>query len=288
MRKTPSTLALALFVWFTMFSTADAAVVAYWRFENGTADTPASGTGTILDSSGNGLNGTPVNGPVYRTNVPVNPIPQTGQPNLLSMDFNGINQRVFIPDNPLFQLTHSLTIEAYVYVRSTPPPGGLPAQILFRGDDRIGLDPYFLGLTGDNVAFSVQDATNQSAAAIAPLPGLNRWIHVAGTLDDATGAMRLYLNGNLAASLTTSVRPMATLEPADNPGLGIGNVQSGTYFEYFNGLIDEVRLSNQALAPAQFLDAVPEPSGFTLVAIGAAMALWRRRRTRDGILKTRV
>lgn len=251
--------ALTLFAGLTIVSAAQAGVVAYWRFENGTADTAAVGSGTILDYSGSGLNGTPIGGPLYRANVAINPIPQTGQSNTLSMDFNGTNQRVSIPDNALFQLTHSLTLEADIYVRSTPPPGAPPAQILFRGDDRVGLDPYFLALTGDNVAFSVQNASNQSAAAIAPLPGLDKWIHVAGTLDDATGNMRLYINGNLAKSLVTSVRPMATLDAAANPGLGIGNLQSATYSEYFNGLIDEVRISDQALSPSQLLSAPTIP-----------------------------
>jgi len=42
---------------------------AYYRFENGVAGSPATGTGTILDSSGNGLVGTPMNSPVYSSNV---------------------------------------------------------------------------------------------------------------------------------------------------------------------------------------------------------------------------
>ena len=259
MRTKARLAALTSFVWLMIVSTAYGGVVAYWRFENGTANTAAAGNGTILDYSGNDLNGTPIGGPLYRANVAVNTIPQTAQSNTLSMDFNGTNQRVFIPDNPLFQLTHSLTIEAYIYVRSTPAPSAPPAQILFRGDDRVGLDPYFLALTGNNVAFSVQNASNQSAAAIAPLPGLNEWIAVAGTLDDATGNMRLYINGSLAKSLVTSIRPFASLDATANPGLGIGNLQSATYSEYFNGLIDEVRLSDQALSPSQLLSAPAIP-----------------------------
>ena len=83
--------------------------IAYWRFEEGSSNMAATGANTILDSSGNNLNGTPIGGPVYRSSVAENPIPLTGQPNRLSLDFNGTNQRIFIPDNPLFALTHSLT-----------------------------------------------------------------------------------------------------------------------------------------------------------------------------------
>ena len=128
---------------FLVVSPMEAATVAYYRFENGTANTAASGTNSILDSSGNGLNGTPVNGPVYTSNVPVNPVPQTGATNNLSMQFNGIDQRISIPDSPQFQLTHSLTLEAYIDPY-TIPSDCLWHQILFRGDDRAGFDPYFL------------------------------------------------------------------------------------------------------------------------------------------------
>ena len=44
-----------------------------------------------------------------------------------------------------------------------------------------------------------------------------------------------------------------------NPGLGIGDIQSqNDSGEYFDGLIDEVRISNAALAPSQFLDSPPQ------------------------------
>src|ERR1700730_9147072 len=88
--------------------------IAYYPLAEGRPHGPASGVGTILDSSGHNLNGTPVNGPVYRTDVPANPVPQTGAPNNLSLQFDGISQRVTIPDNPLFELTHRLTLEVYI------------------------------------------------------------------------------------------------------------------------------------------------------------------------------
>ena len=58
--------------------------------------------------------------------------------------------------------------------------------------------------------------------------------------------MRLYLDGNLVASTNTSLRPYGTLLGL-NPGLGIGNVQSANYAEYFKGFIDEVRVSDTAV-----------------------------------------
>jgi MSHA biogenesis protein MshQ len=258
------------------------ATVAYWRFEEGAANQAATGVGTILDSSGNGLDGTPINGPIYSAAVPADPIPQTGASDHLSLAFNSAAaQRVFIPDNPSFELTHSLTLEAYINPSAS---SSFLSQIVFRGDDRNALDPYWLATidTGSapQLVFTIDDAVGGEASLQAPLPSYNKWYHVAGTLNDATGLMDLYVNGQLVNSTTTTVRPLGPLDPTQRPGLGIGDVQSSTYGEYFNGLIDEVRISDQALRPAQFLDAVPEPSAWVLASLAAvgwgAVAVRRR------------
>jgi hypothetical protein len=261
------------------FAYAYAQTVAYWRFENGTANATASGTNSILDSSGNNLHGTPLNGPVYRSTVPVNPIPLTGAANTRSLDFDGVNARVAIPDYTALQLTQSLTLEAYIFPRAFASVQLGHAQIVFRGDDRAGRDPYYLSLLPDGrVAFSINDAADNQVILRAAIPGLNQWTHVAGTLDDATGKMSLYVNGTLIEQLTTSIRPFATLDPTQNPGLGIGNLQSAAHQD-FNGLIDEVRISNVALSPDQFLTPVPEPATVGLIAAAglAAGGLLRRK-----------
>lgn len=81
------------------------------------------------------------------------------------------------------------------------------------------------------------------------------------------------MNGVLVNSTTTAVRPLGPLDPTQQPGLGIGDVQSSTYGENFNGLIDEVRISDQALPPSQLLDAAPEPSTLVLASLAAAIGL---------------
>lgn len=232
----------------------NAGTVAYWRFEEGQPGAAASGDFSILDSSGNGLDGTPVNGPVYRADVPAATVPFTAKPNHSSLQFNGIDQRIAIPDNSKFVLTHSLTLEAYVKPTDTQKV----SQIVFRGDDRVGLDAYWLYVQKGDVIFDIENAAQQFAFVMAPLPA-NQWTYVAGTLDDKTGAMRLYINGVQKSSGTTSVRPLGPLDPNSNPGLGIGNIQSGNYDEHFNGLIDEVRISDQALPASQLLSHASIP-----------------------------
>ena len=92
-------LILSLVVSLLTGSASFGATIAYWRFETGPANAAATGSFSILDSSGNGLHGTPFNNPIYRADVPANPVPQTLATDNFSLDFNGSNQRIYIPDN---------------------------------------------------------------------------------------------------------------------------------------------------------------------------------------------
>jgi hypothetical protein len=196
------------------------------------------------------------------------------------MSFNGSSQRIFIPDYNALKLTHSMTIEAWI---KSGPSALERGDILFRGDDHGGFDPYHLDVRNNGTlgAFMITSAADQSAMVTAPIVQ-HHWTHLAGTLDDATGAMRLYVNGVLAASTTTSIRPFADLDPTGSPGLGIGGLQSDNPFlnkTYFNGLIDEVRISDVALPPSSLL--VPEPSlgliGLVLVCMAGGHPTRRPR-----------
>ncbi len=55
------------------------------------------------------------------------------------------------------------------------------------------------------------------------------------------------------------MRPLAPLDPDEDPGLGIGNLQTGLHNGYYSGIIAEARISSDSLAPADFLPA-PETS----------------------------
>lgn len=117
-------------------------------------------------------------------------------------------------------------------------------------------------LNNNSLLFEIQDVNNNSSSLSVTLPTLNQWYHIAGTLDDNTGKLSFYLDGVLKVSLTTAIRPFALTDLSLNPLAEIGS--------YYRGLVDEVRISNQALRPDQFLNSanIPEPSGMILTAIG--------------------
>ncbi len=241
--------------------------VAHWRFEEGPVDSPASGTDSILDSSGNELHGTPIAGPVYRA---VSDVPDSS----LGLEFDGATARVFVPDDPKFELTESLTIEAYIKLDAYPDGPYGWGQIVFRGDERGGMDPYALTVTSTGqVLFRIVQAHNVNVQLLSPSPlSLGQIYHVAATLDDATGAQKIFVNGQEVASQTTDLRPLGALDPNYDAGIGIGNLQSSSYDMYFEGVIDEVRISDAALSPSEFLP--PPPGGTATLTISYRVPEW--------------
>src|SRR5262249_51178445 len=63
-----------------------------------------------------------------------------------SFSFDGVSRRVMVPDSDAFKLTNSLTIEGWIYIKSTTAFG----TIFLRGDNRPGLDPYMLAFDPGN------------------------------------------------------------------------------------------------------------------------------------------
>jgi len=167
-----------------------------------------------------------------------------------AFSFNGVNTRAEVADSSSLAFTASFTIEGWIKVNSF---GSSSGEILFRGDDRPGLDPYQLRTNSDGtLSFQIDPLNDNGSTISTPIP-LGQFLHVAGTLDDATGLMSLYVNGSLAAQTTTDGRPFANLDPTQNPGVGIGNANGSSFNVPFNGLIDELSVYNRALSPGEVL-----------------------------------
>jgi hypothetical protein len=174
-----------------------------------------------------------------------------------AFSFNGLNGWAALGDPSSLAFTNSFSIEGWIKVNGLPTNYNF-GSIMFRGDDRPGLDPYQLViLPNGDLQFLITGApgtaTQGSLALEAPIP-MGQFVHVAATLDDATGTMTLYENGTVVAQATTTARPFGPLDPTQQPGVGIGNSNALSNYDVpFNGLIDELSVYNRALTPGEVL-----------------------------------
>jgi len=168
----------------------------------------------------------------------------------MAYDFIGQRGGILLGDPAPLQLTGSMTISSWVYLRSYAP-NGAQGEIFFRGDDRNGLDPYCLVVEADGtVNFAICNEKGEGAGVKAEI-SLNRWTHVLASLDARTGEMSMWLDGEKVAYTRTSKRPFAALLTQFAAGVGVGNVQNnhGPHNQPLNGMIADLRVYSSVLTP---------------------------------------
>ncbi|HEY5915274.1 MAG TPA: S8 family serine peptidase, partial [Verrucomicrobiae bacterium] len=197
---------------------------------------------------------------------------------------NGLASKIEIGDPPNLRLTNAFTIEGWV-LPFTRTNRGIE-QILFRGDSRDCLDPYYLALrrVADDrleVLFHIEnedardcgitlETTRQPVAAF-------QWQHIAVVFESGlyltnvawpTNQLRIFLNGRHLLPVDHDVAlqdalsesqwndltgrfPFAELDPGFSPGVSIGNRSRNNYSQPFRGLIDELSVYGRALTDAE-------------------------------------
>jgi len=226
--------------------------VAHWRFQ-GTVGRQLSEGQTIDDSSGNSHKAYVIGGPTY-SSVDANGI--------VGLSFNGSNDRIFVPDHPSFALSRGMTLEAQVVVEQAP--SSTMRNIVFRGDNRAGLDPWYLSIQNGKVLFALTDDKNDFSVVSAPEPlPTYQLMHIAATWDRQSGQQRLFIDKKEVASTKTTIQPMSDLQIGGG-GIGIAN-RTDSSDQAFRGKIVELRIADRALEPSEFL-AAPQPSPNQLVS----------------------
>jgi hypothetical protein len=293
-------------------SSLSAATLAHWRFEEGTAGSPVpAGAGgspdfsnTVLDSSGNGNHmrtWATTSAPTYVSNVPFSTVPQTGQANNLALNFSP-NQDVYSDGKPInSHLFTAWTVEASFNATVTEGwqvivgkdgqgllPGAAP------GGGLHAAPPFMLKTVGGGgdigkLELGMVDGSREFRSILTQNPLVTgEWYSVAATATADELSLWLKSPGDVVYVLQgTMAINGAFTSPADYNAPGdygrIWTVGRGMWnnniADFFNGMIDEVRISDVALDPSQFL-AIPEPSTYALLAgLGAlALVVLRRRK----------
>ena len=149
------------------------------------------------------------------------------------LSFNGTSAQLAVADSASLDLTSAMTLEAWVN-SSTASTGW--RSILAKNTDRFYLmassDPQGMPAVGGTFG-----AGNLNVLGTQVLP-VGAWAHVAATFDGAS--LRLYVNGSSVANTARSGALTASTQ-----NLLIGN---DFYGEYFQGVLDEIRIYNRALS----------------------------------------
>ena len=237
-------MAVSALIWTTVQAGAQApGLVAAYGFNEG------AGT-TVIDSSGNGNNGT-ISGATWTTSG------KYGN----ALMFNGANAMVTVGNSASLQLSATMTLEAWVN----------PSVVSNVWEDVIykGLDDYYLEGTSGNGGVPVMGGTFGGSDTVLDGTGTlptNTWSYLAATYDGTT--TRLYVNGVQVASRAQSGAIATSTDP-----LQIGG--DSLYGQFFQGTIDEVRIYNVALTAAQIQtdmntpvppDTQPPPAPTNLIA----------------------
>jgi len=200
-----------------------AGLVAAYAFDEG------QGT-TVFDFSGNG-NGGLVSNPNWT-------VGRYGG----ALLFNGTDALVTVAHSPPLNLGSGMTLEAWVN------PARLStdwADVIYKANDAYYLEAS--SAAGPPAVGGRSLATPLLAPNVLPA-GI--WSHLAATYDGIT--LRLYLNGTQVASRSQS----GTIESSTEP-LTIGG--DNIYGQFFQGVIDEVRIYSRALTPAEIQSDMATP-----------------------------
>mgnify|MGYP000182658593 CR=1 FL=1 len=165
-------------------------------------------------------------------------------------DFDGNKGGLLFGDAPALRLTGSMTVSAWIKLRGYVEQGP-GAQVLFRGDDRNGLDPYTMAIHGDgSVNFGISDENALGRSVGAEIP-LQKWTHILANFDAESGRLEMWMDGELVGMAKTQYRPFAGLDKGFAPGVSIGNVQNdtGPHNQPLNGYLADVRLYRSVLRP---------------------------------------
>ncbi len=158
--------------------------------------------------------------------------------------FDGNDDYVNIPDHSDLDITNAVTVEAWI----RPSRLNVWQSPLEKGAHNDWAYGFYIEPAGGNIGFEIglEGQAVQWAGATAPVNSylaVNKWSHLVGTADSATGKVCLYIDGRKVAENTFSGQINTNSIPFQ-----IGKRSDGGYF---GGIIDEVRIYDRALSASE-------------------------------------
>lgn len=212
----------------------DLGLIAHWAL-----DESAPG-GTVVDSSGFGLNGTPSANPP----APSRDVPPVHFADPYSLSFNGQDQWVVFGNPPILNLGGAITFAAWV--RATATDGY--RNVLAHGYTTDLSRDEALRIKAGTYEFTYYMATIDHDG-VAPIPDsdVGTWVHLCGVFDGSS--YLIYRNGMLAGATDDTTAPPANIDALWSLGARAPNGDAGTRF--LAGEIDDVRVYGRALSAAE-------------------------------------
>ncbi len=140
---------------------------------------------------------------------------------------------------PVLDTTEDYTVAAWVTLDKLPANYASAVS----QDGRARENPFYLQYGQGAFAFSTPGGNR---ARLAVTPELNRWYHLVGVRDHATGEARLYVDGVPAAAVPAGPDVVST-----GP-LSVGRAKyAGNPTDYWSGAVDQVHAYDRALTDAE-------------------------------------
>jgi len=209
------------------FEVIDITLVSSWSMDDNAANT------TVVDSSGNGNNGTAQR---YTKHIATQGVIDG------ALAFNGRSDYINCGKRRSLNITGSITLSAWIY------PASLNGTIISKRTYSRGPVVQYLLDTDDHNKLRFLwynrgwKGVSHDASALT-----NQWSHVVGTYDADSNVVKLYVNGNEVASGKERSGLIS-----NNVPVMIGAWHNGvTACNVFKGAIDQVMIFNRALSPAE-------------------------------------
>lgn len=216
-------------------------LVGYWKMDESAANTCTGSVNDSCDSSGNGNDGAWTGNATNAAGIFGN-----------GVTHDGTGDYVLVSNDNSLNLTNSGegTLSAWVYLDSTP-------DTLDRFVSHGSANEFWIGIaeSGTNLIARLYDGANIDADSGIAAP-TGTWTHVVGTFDSS--AVKVYVNGEYKDSTSAGNISYSNYQTT------IG-AYSGGGGGYLTGDIDDVRIYNRALTPAEVADLyewAPGPVGY--------------------------